>query len=207
MIFLRFSPYKWLMYLCSCVEFKEKRTERAPWYTSAWARLQRSSNTELAQLTIWRLHDVAPNCTIGLSCVSLFLRCPELFIAPCKEIWNLGNFACGIRHRAQGVWNTINDLNSTDKDILESGTWNLKSEIHGVESRIQGSLPWGDDDTFFTGSCKPTSSHLMSRIISRMQSNSWISSVNAKKKTRCTTRQLTDFIWTLIETFTFKTVV
>ena len=90
MIFLRFSPYKWLIKFCSCVEFKEKRTELAP-YTSTWARLQRSSNTELAHLTIWRLHDVVSNCTIGLSCVSLFLRCPELFIAPCKEIWNLGN--------------------------------------------------------------------------------------------------------------------
>ena len=30
MIFLRFSPYKWLIKFCSCVEFKEKRTERAP---------------------------------------------------------------------------------------------------------------------------------------------------------------------------------
>ena len=86
MIFLRFSPYKWLMKFCSCVEFNEKRTERAP-YTSAWARLQRSLNTDN-----W-LNWPFGGCTwtIGLSCVSLFLRCPELFIAPCKEIWNLGN--------------------------------------------------------------------------------------------------------------------
>lgn len=85
MIFLRFSPYKRLMKFCSCVEFKEKRTERAL-YTSAWARRQRSSNTELAHLTIWRLYDVVSNFTIGLSCGSLFLCCSELFIAPCKEI-------------------------------------------------------------------------------------------------------------------------
>ena len=120
------------MKFCSCVEFKEKRTGRAP-YTSAWARLQRSSNIDHLEVVLELLVRVLSVCFFAVpSCLSPHVRKFEI-----REI-----FACGIRNTAQGVWNPTNDLNPESKFPLTKTFWNpiFGSGIHSVKSRIQDCL-------------------------------------------------------------------